>query len=209
MSHGSAYIVLWCVAYYTYNTHTTTEQDLFPLFFLSPGARCSASAGKMNSGHACAPSILMRWTSVRASTLPMNSKRHHPRLRQFILGPVLSGAHFHFHGSAWNGLVFGLKLWVLVPPHAAFCAALHPLQWIVEFTNDFNAFGSRRDSTSSTSSGGSGNTTGTTGTTGNTLPLLVLQRPGEIVFVPEGWGHAVLNLADSIGVATEFWPILR
>ena len=134
---------------------------------------------------------------------------YHPRLRQFILGPVLSGAHFHFHGSAWNGLVFGLKLWVLVPPHAAFCAALHPLQWIVEFTNDFNAFGSRRDSTSSTSSGGSGNTTGTTGTTGNTLPLLVLQRPGEIVFVPEGWGHAVLNLADSIGVATEFWPILR
>ena len=86
---GRQYI--WCVANSrTTHTHTHhyTEQGSFSLFFLSPGARCSASAGKMNSGHACVPSILMRWTSVRASTLPMNSKRHHPRLRQLLWSQI-------------------------------------------------------------------------------------------------------------------------
>jgi oxalate decarboxylase/phosphoglucose isomerase-like protein (cupin superfamily) len=27
---------------------------------------------------------------------------------------------------------------------------------------------------------------------------------GDVIFVPELWGHAVLNLAESIGFATEF-----
>ena len=31
-----------------------------------------------------------------------------------------------------------------------------------------------------------------------------VQESGDIVFVPEGWGHAVLNLAESIGFASEF-----
>lgn len=31
-----------------------------------------------------------------------------------------------------------------------------------------------------------------------------VQESGDIVFVPEGWGHAVLNLAESVGFASEF-----
>jgi hypothetical protein len=37
------------------------------------------------------------------------------------------------------------------------------------------------------------------------LPIeQILQEEGDLVFVPEGWGHAVLNLEPSIAVAAEF-----
>ena len=29
------------------------------------------------------------------------------------------------------------------------------------------------------------------------------QEPGDIIYVPEGFGHAVLNLEDTLAVATE------
>ena len=33
-----------------------------------------------------------------------------------------------------------------------------------------------------------------------------VQRGGEAIFVPEGWGHAILNLQPSVGFASEFEP---
>ena len=30
-----------------------------------------------------------------------------------------------------------------------------------------------------------------------------VQRPGDVLFVPDNWGHAVLNLAPSVGFASE------
>ena len=35
------------------------------------------------------------------------------------------------------------------------------------------------------------------------LAFEVLQGPGDFVYVPEGWGHAVVNLADSLALAFE------
>jgi histone arginine demethylase JMJD6 len=34
-------------------------------------------------------------------------------------------------------------------------------------------------------------------------PFACTQRAGEVLFVPTGWSHAVLNVEDSIGVAVE------
>ena len=31
-----------------------------------------------------------------------------------------------------------------------------------------------------------------------------VQRAGDVLYVPRGWGHGVLNLAPSVGVAVEF-----
>ena len=39
---------------------------------------------------------------------------------------------------------------------------------------------------------------------GKTLATECVQRPGDVVYIPENWGHAVVNLADSIAVAYEF-----
>ena len=34
--------------------------------------------------------------------------------------------------------------------------------------------------------------------------VVCVQRPGDVVYVPENWGHAVVNVEASIGVAFEF-----
>ena len=31
-----------------------------------------------------------------------------------------------------------------------------------------------------------------------------IQESGDILFVPDGWAHSVLNLAESVGWASEF-----
>lgn len=43
-------------------------------------------------------------------------------LRQFIIGPRRSGSPPHFHGHAFNALVYGVKLWYLWPPSEAYFA---------------------------------------------------------------------------------------
>lgn len=34
--------------------------------------------------------------------------------------------------------------------------------------------------------------------------LLCVQEAGDLIYVPRLWGHAVLNLAQSVGAAVEF-----
>eukprot|EP01052_Picozoa_sp_SAG31_P035181 SAG31_NODE_4211_length_3468_cov_25.898783_3_plen_84_part_00 len=36
-----------------------------------------------------------------------------------------------------------------------------------------------------------------------THPIELVQRSGEVVFVPAQWAHAVLNVADVVGVSTQ------
>ena len=38
----------------------------------------------------------------------------------------------------------------------------------------------------------------------NARPMQCTQESGDVIFVPEGWGHSVLNMAESVGWASEF-----
>jgi hypothetical protein len=110
---------------------------------------------------------------------------------QFVMGPPFSGAMPHFHGAAVNVLVVGVKLWVLVPPAGAAFVDAHAIKW---FRDDYFATHSRALE-------GDGTNYGKGGKGG--WHFIFTQAPGDLVYVPPYWGHAVLNLADSYAVALE------
>lgn len=97
-----------------------------------------------------------------------------PLKLQFYMGPPLSGAPVHFHRNAWNLLVYGQKRWFLYPPDRAFYSKQHVWDWWRESY------------------------------TGSPDALECVQYPGDLVFVPDMWGHAVINLREGVGVASEF-----
>ena len=99
-------------------------------------------------------------------------------LKQLIIGPRGSGSPPHFHRHVLNALVYGVKQWYLWPPSLALFDFRHIQEWL----SDYNG-------------GGAGSSEGV---------LECVQRPGEVVYVPENWGHAVVNVMDSIAVAYEF-----
>ena len=45
--------------------------------------------------------------------------------RLFFIGKPWSGTFIHAHGSAWNGLVYGEKLWFLIPPSESYLGGEH------------------------------------------------------------------------------------
>jgi hypothetical protein len=98
---------------------------------------------------------------------------------QLYLGGVASGAPMHTHQAAYNLLVFGRKAWFLAPPgHATF--SLRPArEWLAERLPELR----RR----------------------NTTRLLTCeQRAGDLLVVPDLWGHLTYNLETSVGLAQEF-----
>ena len=95
---------------------------------------------------------------------------------QFYVGPALSGAPIHFHRNAWNVLFYGLKRWFLFPPPHAVYSKQHVWDW----------WKTRHRNGPSES------------------VWECVQHPGDLMFIPDMWGHAVINLKESVGLAAEF-----
>ena len=110
-------------------------------------------------------------------------------LQQLSVSPALAGAHPHFHGTAYNALVVGIRRWSLVPPaHATFT-----LQPALEYF--------------STLRHGSADPRHRAALVGSEpLPpwLDVVQKPGDVLYVPSQWQHATISLAESVAVAVEY-----
>jgi len=100
---------------------------------------------------------------------------------QWALGGAGSGAPVHFHNAAWNALVYGSKKWFLYPPHDMIMSNTQILEFVEK---DLEKFATRRSFNP-------------------VKPLTCVQTSGDILIVPENWGHGVLNIQDSIAVATE------
>ena len=110
---------------------------------------------------------------------------------QFYLGPAGAGAQPHWHSLAWNWLVHGRKLWLLWPPPDASYAQRHVALTLEELNAHANASrgGARAGARAEARAGAA--------------PLRCEQRAGDVMVVPEVWGHATYNLEPSIGWATE------
>ncbi|KDN49359.1 hypothetical protein RSAG8_02061, partial [Rhizoctonia solani AG-8 WAC10335] len=125
----------------------------------------------------------------------MGDKR--PDYRWLIVGPEKSGSTFHKDPnatSAWNAVITGSKGWVMFPPdvcppgvyvspdEAEVTSPLSLAEWFMSY---FDAAWSEY---------GRG--------TGNMR--VGVCRAGEIVYVPSGWWHLVVNLEPSVAVTQNF-----
>eukprot|EP01048_Picozoa_sp_COSAG05_P010779 COSAG05_NODE_971_length_6368_cov_3.026320_3_plen_515_part_00 len=106
----------------------------------------------------------------------------HQHVNIWMVGGPLSGTTFHFHAAAWTGVIYGRKRWFLYPP------------------------------TMTPPGGGSGSnmvpTFPITYWLSDVYPRLAeshkpvecMQHPGDLLYIPEGWYHAVLNVDDVVAV---------
>lgn len=116
-----------------------------------------------------------------------------PNYRWLIAGPARSGSSFHIDPnatSAWNAAVSGRKKWVFFPPlstppgispsadGADVTAPVSVVEWFVNFYD--RALVERCGA------------------------LECTVGPGEIVFVPRGWWHCVLNVDATVAITQNF-----
>ncbi|CAE8611064.1 unnamed protein product [Polarella glacialis] len=95
---------------------------------------------------------------------------------QFGVGDEGSGSPLHFHQDAINILLSGRKRWWLVPPARAAMSRVHPLDALQNASSPEGEL--------------------------YTQAMVLEQEPGDIMYVPDMWGHAVLNLAKGTVCAT-------
>ncbi|KAM3339800.1 F-box protein isoform X1 [Capsicum galapagoense] len=116
-----------------------------------------------------------------------------PDYRWIIIGPAGSGSSFHIDPnstSAWNAVIKGSKKWILFPPDVV-PPGVHPspdgaevaspvsiMEWFMNFYNATKNLKKR--------------------------PIECVCKAGEVIFVPNGWWHLVINLEDSIAITQNF-----
>jgi hypothetical protein len=134
--------------------------------------------GATNAEHARLESLLRSEQPPLLTEALRAGHLHYQARTQFSLGPAGSGSPPHFHMAAFNTLVYGRKRWTLMPPRGAVYAALPVRQW--------HAAGGVH----------------TARAEGREV-LECVQHAGDVLYVPDHWGHAVLNEALSVGFASE------
>ncbi|XP_065855954.1 arginine-specific demethylase JMJ22 [Euphorbia lathyris] len=116
-----------------------------------------------------------------------------PDYRWIIIGPAGSGSSFHIDPnatSAWNAVIKGSKKWVLFPPDVI-PPGVHPSpdgaevacpvsinEW---FMNFYEATKNWKRS-----------------------PVECICKAGEVIFVPNGWWHLVINLEESVAITQNY-----
>lgn len=120
--------------------------------------------------------------------------KERPAHRWLIIGPERSGSTFHKDPnatSAWNAVIQGAKYWIMFPPTAAVpgvyvskdssevTSPLSIAEWLLEFHAEARQ-----------------------------LPECVegICNAGEILHVPSGWWHLVVNLESGIALTQNFVP---
>ena len=131
------------------------------------------------------------------------SESRRPPYRWVLVGPKRSGSCIHIDPlatNAWNTLLFGRKRWVLFPPHVK--------KYIVkgrglirkheddEAIHYFMTILPRIKAAAASNRGDNDYR--------DFCCYEFTQEPGETVFVPHGWWHAVLNLEHSVAVTQNF-----
>lgn len=102
------------------------------------------------------------------------------RQPQFGIGFESAGAPMHTHHAALNALFVGSKRWVLAPPELSFWTFVPSAEWAESGQLEQLRL--------------------------QPGVLEFVQKPGDLVFVPKGWGHATFVEEYSVGIGQEFIP---
>eukprot|EP00257_Ricinus_communis_P018983 XP_015577832.1 F-box protein At5g06550 [Ricinus communis] len=116
-----------------------------------------------------------------------------PDYRWIIVGPAGSGSSFHIDPnstSAWNAVIKGSKKWILFPPDVI-PSGVHPspdgtevacpvsiIEWFMNFYDATKDWKKR--------------------------PIECVCKAGEVIFVPNGWWHLVINLEESVAITQNY-----
>lgn len=138
-------------------------------------APVSASSPPLYVFQALPPGRAERVVPVPA--LPSRMRSH---ISQLIVGPAGTGAIPHYHGPAVNGLAVGRKLWVVTRPGCSEFSPEHARSWV------FRAAWMSAAAESPLC-----------------VPWIFVQEAGDVAVIPRHFGHAVLNLQDTVAVAFE------
>ncbi|KAI3642314.1 hypothetical protein MP228_011869 [Amoeboaphelidium protococcarum] len=114
-----------------------------------------------------------------------------PDYRWLILGPAKSGSTFHKDPnatSAWNATIYGSKKWVMFPPEVT-PPGIHPnhdgsevttpisvVEWFINYYKEARLLN----------------------------PIECVTKAGDLIFVPSGWWHCVINLEETLAITQNF-----
>jgi hypothetical protein len=88
--------------------------------------------------------------------------------------------------------------WFLYPPHALARPPSMPMpRWIDEYDRAAAA------AAAATGGRGAGQAMGSARSVNGGMMAQCVQEAGDVLFVPSGWHHAVLNLQESVAIAIE------
>ena len=122
-----------------------------------------------------------------------------PDYRWLVIGPKRSGSIFHIDPNqthAWNAVIRGRKKWIFYPPHIAppgvMCSddgadvtvPLSTGEWLLSFWKYHLECRKHPDP--------------------SCRPLECIVNEGDVIFVPHGYWHMVLNLDQSIAITQNY-----
>lgn len=112
-----------------------------------------------------------------STRIPLIAVAAAPPIPQFYVGAPGSGAPEHYHEDAVNVLIHGEKRWYVHMPQEAQYSTVHVADYVSKVLPSLPP--AQR-------------------------PLQCTQLAGDVLYIPHGWSHAVLNMKTSIGFALEF-----
>jgi hypothetical protein len=95
------------------------------------------------------------------------------------IGNAYSGTQFHHHADGWNLQIFGKKHWMMYPPSQM--PPIHYPSIYVGIRRWFDHFLPQLEESEK--------------------PIVCTAGPGDVIYIPDGWYHATVNLGESVGVA--------
>jgi hypothetical protein len=95
------------------------------------------------------------------------------------IGAAYSGTQFHHHADGWNLQIYGKKHWLMYPPQKM--PPIHYPSIYVGIGRWFDTILPKLEE--------------------DEKPMVCTSGPGDVIYVPDGWYHATVNLGESVGVA--------